>query len=140
MMSFKKSDIQIDPVQEFEKISAKLKEDVLHRLKKRGTVIGISGGIDSSVVLALCAKTFGSQKVLGVMMPESDSNPDSLMLARKLAKKFEVEYIVEDMTAALAGFGCYHRRDEAIKRVFPEYDSTYKAQITLPTNILEKDN
>jgi NAD+ synthase len=138
-MPFKKTDMNIDPAKEFEKISADLKEKVLHKLKKRGAVVGISGGIDSSVVLALCAKTFGSNKVLGVMMPESDSNPDSLILARQLARKFGVEYVVEDMSAALAGFGCYRRRDEAIKRVFPEYDSTYKAKITLPKNILEKN-
>jgi len=87
----------------------------------------------------LCAKTFGPEKVLGVMMPESDSNPDSLVLARKLASKYKVQYIVEDMTASLAGFGCYRRRDEAIKRVFPEFDSTYKAKITLPKNLLEKE-
>jgi NAD+ synthase len=138
-MKFSRDSIKIDPVSEGEKIVNKLKEDVFNNLKKRGAVVGISGGIDSSVVLALCAKTFGPDKVLGVMMPESDSNPDSLILARKLAGKFNVEYVVEDMTATLAGFGCYRRRDEAIKRVFPEFDSTYKAKITLPKNLLEKE-
>jgi NAD+ synthase len=138
-MKFSRDSIKIDPVSESEKIVNKLKEDVFNKLKKRGAVIGISGGIDSSVVLALCAKTFGHDKVLGVMMPESDSNPDSLILARKLASKYNVKYVVEDMTATLAGFGCYRRRDEAIKRVFPEFDSTYKAKITLPRNLLQKE-
>ncbi|MEJ2051642.1 MAG: NAD(+) synthase, partial [Calditrichota bacterium] len=138
-MKFSRNSIKIDPVSESEKIFKKLKDDVFNKLKKRGAVVGISGGIDSSVVLALCAKTFGHDKVLGVMMPESDSNPDSLILARRLASKFNVEYVVEDMTATLAGFGCYRRRDEAIKRVFPEFDSTYKAKITLPRNLLEKE-
>ncbi len=138
-MKFSRDSINIDPHSESEKIIHKLKEDVFNKLKKRGAVVGISGGIDSSVVLALCAKTFGPEKVLGVMMPESDSNPDSLVLARKLASKYKVQYVVEDMTAALAGFGCYRRRDEAIKRVFPEFDSTYKAKITLPKNLLEKE-
>ena len=138
-MKFSRNSIKIDPVSESEKIFKKLKDDVFNKLKKRGAVVGISGGIDSSVVLALCAKTFGHDKVLGVMMPESDSNPDSLILARRLASKFNVEYVVEDMTATLAGFGCYRRRDEAIERVFPEFDSTYKAKITLPRNLLEKE-
>jgi len=138
-MKFSRDSIKIDPVSESKKIVNKLKEDVFNNLKKRGAVVGISGGIDSSVVLALCAKTFGPEKVLGIMMPESDSNADSLILARKLASKFNVEYLVEDMTATLAGFGCYRRRDEAIKRVFPEFDSTYKAKITLPKNLLEKE-
>ena len=138
-MKFSKMSIRIDPSFEYQKIIENLKESVIQKMKKRGAVVGISGGIDSSVVLALCARTFGPEKVLGVMMPESDSNPDSLILARKLAKTYQVEYLVEDMTAALAGFACYRRRDEAIKRVFPEFDSTYKAKITLPKNILEKE-
>ena len=138
-MNFTKVSIKINPAEETKELVGQLKEDVFNKLKKRGAVVGISGGIDSSVVLALCAKTFGPDKVLGVMMPESDSNPDSLILARKLAGKFNVEYVVEDMTAALAGFGCYRRRDEAIKRVFPEFDSTYKAKIILPKNLLEKE-
>lgn len=138
-MNFTKDSIKIDPAKEFEKISTKLRDDVTKKLKKRGAVVGISGGIDSSVVLAICAKTFGPERVVGVMLPENDSNPDSLELATKLAEKYNVKYIVENMTDALAGFGCYRRRDEAIKNVFPEYNNNYKAKITLPTNLLEKD-
>ncbi|GIK23337.1 MAG: NH(3)-dependent NAD(+) synthetase [Ignavibacteriota bacterium] len=139
-MKFTKDSINIEPAKEFEKISSKLKEDVIKKLKKRGAVVGISGGIDSSVVLAICAKTFGSDRVLGVMMPENDSNPDSLNLAKKLSAKFNTKYVVENMTDALAGFGCYKRRDDAIKDVFPEYNNSYKAKITLPANLLEKES
>ena len=138
-MAFTKEDIKINPSEETEKIVQKLKDDVRGKLKKRGAVVGISGGIDSSLVLALCAKAFGANKVLGVMMPEQDSNPDSLTLAKELANKFDVQYVVEDMTDAVRGFGCYTRRDEAIKNVFPEFDDSYKAKIVLPANILEKD-
>lgn len=138
-MKFTKDSININPVEELARISSKLKEDVIKKLKKRGAVVGISGGIDSSVVLALCAKTFGPERVLGVMMPENDSNPDSLELAKKLSEKFNTQYVVENMTDALAGFGCYRRRDEAIKKVFPEFNNTYKAKITLPTNLMEKE-
>lgn len=139
-MKFTKDSINIEQAKEFEKISSKLKEDVIKKLKKRGAVVGISGGIDSSVVLAICAKTFGSDRVLGVMMPENDSNPDSLNLAKKLSAKFNTKYVVENMTDALAGFGCYKRRDDAIKDVFPEYNNSYKAKITLPANLLEKES
>jgi NAD+ synthase len=138
-MNFRKDSINIDPVKVFGEITSKLKENVTKKLKKRGAVVGISGGIDSSVVLALCAKTFGPERVLGVMMPESDSNPDSLELAKKLSAKFNTKYVVENMTEAVAGFGCYKRRDEAIKNVFPEFNSNYKAKIILPTNLLEKE-
>jgi NAD+ synthase len=138
-MNFSKDSINIDPVKEVEEITSKLKDDVTKKLKKRGAVVGISGGIDSSVVLALCAKTFGPERVLGIMMPENDSNPDSLELAKKLSAKFKTKYVVENMTEAVAGFGCYKRRDEAIKNVFPEFNSSYKAKIILPTNLLEKE-
>jgi len=138
-MNFTKDSININSAQEVEKITSKLKESVGKKIKKRGAIVGISGGIDSSVVLALCARAFGQERVLGVMMPESDSNPDSLELAKSLSEKFETKYIVENMSDALAGYGCYNRRDDAIKRVFPEFNSSYKAKIILPTNLLEKE-
>lgn len=139
-MKFTKDSINIEPAKVFSEISSKLKEDVTKKLRKRGAVVGISGGIDSSVVLAICAKTFGADHVLGVMMPENDSNPDSLELAKKLSAKFNTKYVVENMTEALAGYGCYKRRDEAIKNVFPEFNNNYKAKITLPTNLMEKES
>jgi NAD+ synthase len=138
-MPFSKTQIQIDPKAETDRIVEGLREIVGRRFKKRGAVIGISGGIDSSVCLALSAKAFGPDRVLGLTMPESDSNPESAVLARTLARTFGVSYLVEDMTAALAGFGTYRRRDEAIRKVFPEYDATYKAKIVLPSALGPKD-
>ncbi len=138
-MSFSKSDINLDVKKETDRIVEKLKDDVFHKLKKRGAVVGISGGIDSSVTLGLCVKAFGPKRVVGIMMPEHDSNPDSQKLATDLANQFGVEHIVENMSDSLSGFRCYERRDEAIKRVFPEYNSDYKAKITLSTDILDKD-
>ena len=95
-----------------------------------GGVVGISGGIDSSVTLALAVKAFGAENVLGLMLPEKDSSGDSAGFAQKLADKFGVKTITENITGALHGFGCYERRDEAVKKIFPEYDpSTYKMKI-----------
>ncbi len=138
-MSFSKTDIRIDAAAEAERIIGEMRRIVGQDLGKRGGVIGISGGIDSSVCLALSAKAFGPEKVLGVTMPESDSNPISAVLARKLARQYGVPYVVENMTAALAGFGAYRRRDEAMNKVFPEYDATYKAKIVLPSALGVKD-
>lgn len=107
-----------------DKITAKLHEDVTTRHKRYGAVIGLSGGIDSSVSMALAAKAFGPEKLFGVMMPEKDSSPDSEELARELAEKFGVEVSKEVITGALDGFGCYKRRDQAVKEVIPEYDPT----------------
>ncbi|HOW09268.1 MAG TPA: NAD(+) synthase [Bacteroidales bacterium] len=112
------------------KITTKLRKDVLTDFKRNGAVVGISGGIDSSVCLALSVKAFGADKVLGIIMPEKDSSPDSEELALELAAKFGVTTVKEVITDALDGFRCYERRDEAVKRVFPEYDpKTYKMKI-----------
>lgn len=139
MMSFSKDSVKINAEQETKNIVLNLRDDIIRKLKRRGAVIGISGGIDSSIVLALCVKALGAEKVLGVMMPEKDSSEDNFVLANKLAEKFNVKYVIEDMTPALYGFQSYQRRDEAIKRIFPEYELGYKVKIGLPQNILEKD-
>lgn len=111
-------------------IIEKLRADVFHTLKRNGGIIGISGGIDSSTTLALATKAIGSENILGVLLPEKDSSKESKDFALKLAKKFNVQTIEEDITNALEGFGCYSRRDEAVKRVFPEYDpSSFKMKI-----------
>jgi NAD+ synthase len=120
---FSKDILHIDDIESVcDQLTRTLKENVFKKLARRGGVVGISGGIDSSVTLALTAKTFGPERVLGVMLPEKDSSPDSLELAGELANKFGVKTIKEEITGALDGFGCYRRRDEAVKKVFDEYD------------------
>ena len=138
-MPFNKDVLKIEPAAVTETLVANLRRDVRQTLHRSGAVVGISGGVDSSVVLALCVRAFGPKRVVGLMMPEQDSSRDSILLARKLADQFGIETVVEDMTGALVGFGCYARRDDAIKRVFPEYDPSYKAKITLPGDVLDSD-
>ena len=138
-MAFHRDILRIDAGPIAEKLESNLRRDVRQTLRRSGAVVGISGGLDSSVVLALCARALGPERVLGVMMPETESGDDSIALAREVANRFGVETLVEDLTDALTGFDCYARRDEAIQRVFPEYDSSYKAKITLPGNVLDSD-
>lgn len=131
-MSFTRESVLIDAKAETNRLIEELRNTVAFKLKKRGAVIGVSGGIDSSVVLALCAKTFGPDKVFAVMMPEKDSSPESRKLATLLCEKFKVAYVLEDLTDAVNGFGCYKRRDEAVKRVYPDYDPVkHKMKIVL---------
>jgi NAD+ synthase len=129
----------IDPAQETERIIASLSEGVRGTLRKQGAVVGISGGLDSSVVLALCARAFGSGRVLGVLLPEGESSPESADLAHLLADQFDVETVTEDLSAALAGAGCYARRDAAIRSVFPQFGPGWKSKISLPGNLLEQE-
>jgi len=133
-MTWTAESLRIDPATETERIIAATQRAVRQVMRKRGAVIGVSGGVDSSTVLGLCAKALGPGQVVALLLPEKDSDPDSLRLGRRAAVTFGVETIVEDLTAALEGIGCYRRRDEAIRRVFPDYDaaSGYKAKIVLP--------
>jgi NAD+ synthase len=132
MKPFSKDIIRLEDVKEVvDQIVEKLADDVLKKLKRSGGVIGVSGGIDSAVCLALSVKAFGPDKTVAIMMPDKDSSPESEILARELVSKFSVKSLfMENMTDALTGFNCYRRRDEAVKRMFPEYDpSTYKMKI-----------
>jgi NAD+ synthase len=117
------------------RITAKMKEDIYGGIRRMGGVVGISGGIDSSVTLALAARALGPEKLLGIMMPEKDSSPDSEELATELATTFGVDTVVENITGALDGYKCYKRRDEAVKQVYPEYDpSIHKMKIGVKQN------
>jgi NAD+ synthase len=129
--------LKIDDIEsKCNEIIQKLRENVLYQLNRRGGVVGISGGIDSSVTLALSARAFGAENVLGIMMPDADSNPESEDFARNLAEKFGVSTIVEDITPALKGFNCYKRRDEAISNVIPDFNPyTDKAKIVIKQKI-----
>ncbi len=132
-MSFNRDILTLDADAVIDDLVQQLKQTVVLDLKRGGAVVGISGGIDSSVVLALSVKAFGKEKVRGVMMPEEDSNPESEALARELCQAVgAAEPLLENMTPSLDGFGCYQRRDEAIKRVFPEFTAEWKAKIVLP--------
>ena len=139
MTRFNQNIVDIDPAAETDRIVEFLRRNVRREMKRRGAVVGISGGIDSAVVLALSVRAFGAGNVTAVMMPDRDSDPLSETLARELAARFGVEPILEDITGALEGFDCYRRRDDAIRRVFPDYDASrgFKAKIVLPQDLLE---
>ncbi len=136
---FTRQALELDVQQEVERITRFLREEVLHRLRKQGAVVGISGGIDSSVVLALAVHAFGAQRVVGILLPEKESSPESAELAHLLAEQYGVQTVTEDISSALEGFGCYRRRDEAVQRVFPEFEPSWKSKMVLPGNLLEED-
>jgi NAD+ synthase len=138
-MPFHKDAMKIDSAIVTDQLATRIRRDVRQTLRRSGAIVGISGGVDSSVVLALCVQALGPDRVLGLMLPEKESSPDSILLARKVADQFAIETRVEDITGALVGFGCYARRDQSIQAVFPEYDPSYQAKITLPGSVLDTE-
>lgn len=130
--------LKLHCAKETAKITHKLREIVLKRFKKRGVVVALSGGIDSSVVGALCVRAFGENHVLGLLMPEKESAPETYKLGRLISDHLKIKTICEDITDVLESVRCYRRRNDAIKSVVPEYGPGYKCKIVLP-NVLEKD-
>jgi NAD+ synthase len=128
-----KESLVLDAERAVEEIVTALRESVAGTLRRRGGVLGLSGGIDSTVCVALCARAFGPKKVLGVLMPEADSASDTLELSGIVADHFEVETVLEDITEMLEAAGCYKRRDEAFRTAVPEYGDGWKAKIVLPS-------
>ncbi|MFN8008878.1 MAG: NAD(+) synthase [Terriglobia bacterium] len=128
---FGKGALSLDPVAVSRQIEQTLKEQIFQYLKKKGAVVALSGGIDSSVTAALCVRALGKERVFGVMLPERDSSGDSLRLAHLLAGTFGIETVVEDIAPLLEAAGCYRRRDEAIRKQIPEYTENYKSKIAI---------
>jgi NAD+ synthase len=127
--------LKIDSAALSASIENRIREIVLKQLNRRGVIVAISGGIDSSVVAALCFRALGTARVHGLMLPETDSSPDSLHFANLLAQSLGLRIHVENISAILTAAGCYQRRDEAIRRVIPEYKAGYKCKIVLPDRL-----
>src|SRR5262245_34259061 len=90
-----------------ERLSAALRDAIVKKLKRRGLVVAISGGIDSACVAALAVHALGASRVLGLMLPERDSSPESTELGRRLAESLGVSYLVQDIAPMLEAAGCY---------------------------------
>jgi NAD+ synthase len=122
--------LDIDLGAEADRIAGRLRE-ILRDLTRRGLVVAMSGGIDSSVCAALAVRAVGKDKVFGLLLPEQDSSTGSSQRGRLLAKHLGIECELVDIAPALAAVGCYRWRDEAIRRVFPGYDGTWKNKIVI---------
>jgi NAD+ synthase len=105
--------------------------ETLTAFRRRGLVVALSGGIDSSVTAALCVRAVGPSRVFGVHMPERDSSADTLRLSQSVSEHFGFDSVVEDITPLLEAVGCYGRQEQAIRLVIPEYGSDWKSKIVI---------
>jgi NAD+ synthase len=134
--SFSEDVLQINPAEEIEKICNKLRILLSRHLKRRGYVVGLSGGIDSSVTAALAAESISSERVLALLMPERHSSEDTLELSASVADHFGIPKSHEDISDILKAVGFYRRYDDAVREVVPEYGEGWKSKIVIP-NILD---
>src|ERR1700674_1291751 len=136
-LPFSAETLRIDPATEARRIRAAIRGQVLRRLRKRGIVVGLSGGIDSSVTAALCACALGPDRVVAVLMPERDSDPDSLRLGQQIAAWLGIRSEVENIEPILAAAGCYRRRDALIRRLVPAFGCGWGCKMALE-NVLQQ--
>jgi NAD+ synthase len=132
-LAFSPQLLELDYEQEADRIGAALRDTVLRRFKKKGVVVAMSGGIDSSVVAGLSVRALGPERVFGLLMPERDSAAETLSLSRGLVEHLGIQYAHEDISPVLDALECYRRRDEAIRRVVPDYGPGCKSKIVLPS-------
>lgn len=123
--------LKLDLEQETNRIAARLRQILSSDLKRRGLVIGLSGGIDSSVTAALAVKALGRERVFGLLMPERQSDSETLSLSRIIAEALGVEYAHEDISGILEAVGFYRRYDEAVRQVIPDYGAGWKSKIVI---------
>jgi NAD+ synthase len=130
--------LRIDPEQVTAEITTAIESMVVRDMRKRGVVLGLSGGVDSSVCAALAARALGPERVLGLLMPERESSAETLELGRLAATSFGIPSVVEDISAVLDAAGCYARRDAAIQTLIPEYGPGWRCKVMLPS-VVESD-
>lgn len=123
--------LQIDGDEAIERIGGRMREILSRQLSRRGFVIAMSGGIDSSVCAALAVRAVGPSRVYGLLLPERDSADDSTARGRLLAEHLGIEFEIQNIAPTLEAIGCYRWRDEAIRRVFPDYGDGWKNKIVI---------
>ncbi|HBG05648.1 MAG: NAD(+) synthase [Geobacteraceae bacterium GWC2_58_44] len=123
--------LRLDPEREIARICLRIRELMLTRVKRRGLVVGLSGGIDSSVTAALAVRALGRERVLGLEMPERHSAQESLQLSGMVAASLGMDTVREEISGILESVGFYQRYDDAVRMLFPEYGAGWKSKIAI---------
>jgi len=136
-IKFTKDLLILDPEKEVNNITRRIRELLSKQLKRRGLVVALSGGIDSSVTTALAVKAIGTERVIVLLMPEQHSADETLDLSSLVADHFGVAKVHEDISDILAALGCYQRYDRAVQQVIPAYGQGWTSKIITP-NVIEQ--
>lgn len=123
--------VEFDREAETNRICERMRAIMRDKLRRRGVVVAVSGGIDSSVSAALGVRAFGPKKVFLLQLPEVDSGADTQSRGAQLIEHLGVEHVTHNIAATLDAIGCYQWRDEAIKQTFPDYGEGWKNKIAI---------
>ncbi len=128
-MSFGPHSLVIDAAAETELIAQGIRDALSRELHRRGIVLGLSGGIDSSVTAALAVRALGRERVFGILMPERESSPETRTLSRLVAESLGIAWVDEDITGILEAVGFYRRYEEAVRGVIPNFNNQWKSKL-----------
>lgn len=131
--------LRIDAEAVSRQIEEAVRDIVGRRLHRRGAVVAVSGGVDSAVCAVLAARALGPQRVFGLLLPERDSAGDTNAKGRLVCECAGIPYEIQDIAPTLESLGCYKRRDEAVRKLFPDYGPGWRMKITVADNLLEQD-
>jgi NAD+ synthase len=135
---FSPSVLEIDAPRAIEHITRTLRAQCAS-LHKRGLVLGVSGGIDSSVCAALAAHAVGAHRVRALLMPGRNSSPSSLDKGTLVCARLGIRHEVRPIGPALEALGCYAARDAAIAGVFPRYVPGDRYKIVVAEGVASSD-
>jgi len=135
--SFSRDVLRLDPEKETARICRRLREIMRDQLKRRGLVVGLSGGVDSSVTAALAARALGRERVMGLEMPERHSAGETLRLSGMVADFLGIETVRKDISGILESVDFYERYDAAVRMVVPGYGGGWKSKIVI-SSVLEQ--
>lgn len=119
-----------DHTAEIERIADQMR-GALRRLKRRGYVIAVSGGIDSAVCAALASKAVGPERTYGILLPERDSAAETGDRGQEVVESLGMPWERQNIEPALDAIGCYRARDEAIRSVVPDYGAGWSSKIVI---------
>ncbi len=81
-----------------------LKDEVVRRRGFTKGIVGLSGGVDSSLTAFLAVEALGKENVIGVRMPYRTSSPESLDHAQLVTQTLGIQVVTVDITAAVDGY------------------------------------
>jgi NAD+ synthase len=139
-MDFRLDILKIDPDSELGRLSKFVLDQVNVVFRRKGVIVGLSGGIDSACMAAIAVHALGKDKVVGLILPEKESNPVSSQYALKHAEALGIEFHQIDITPTVDSVSAYSQRDKFIQTLIPDYQPGYKYNITLPTDLLDRDS